>query len=169
MSKEISLRHSWQRAVHFLGSISFSVGMAIVSDPGDYITHWILPPGSVGASYDLGLVIFIHIATDSFCCFVGLLGIYLLLCKRVEKSQIALRVRRVSSGAEPDPLSCRCLPYYETGCPTLRGVRTWAREVDTMTSAHLFKLFSVSAIETVGAPSFRVFLRKGGRQEPQLL
>jgi hypothetical protein len=33
-----------------------------------------------------------------------------------------------------------------------------------MASAHLFKLFSVSAIETVCAPSFRVFLRKvGGR------
>jgi hypothetical protein len=33
-----------------------------------------------------------------------------------------------------------------------------------MASAHLFKLFSVSAIDSVGAPSFRVFLRKvGGR------
>ncbi len=59
---------------------ALALGLAVTT-PGDYITHWIFPTGVAGASYDLGLVVFVHIATDSFCCFVGLLGIYLLLAR----------------------------------------------------------------------------------------
>ena len=56
-------------------------GLMSMNTPGAYVNFVLFPPGASDGSYNLGLVLFVHIGVDSLLCFALLSGGYLLFTR----------------------------------------------------------------------------------------